>query len=71
MLPAELRVVSLAELGDKLIGVDVIAVCMVKGMVQARCAYEHLSWSQEVSDVLPKSVSFGPLILPDSDQVFS
>lgn len=71
VLPAELRVVSLAELGDKLIGVDVIAVCMVKGMVQARCAYEHLSWSQEVSDVLLKSVSFGPLILPDADQVFS
>lgn len=71
VLPAELRFVSLAELGDKLIGVDVIAVCMVKGMVQARCAYEHLSWSQEVPDVLTRWVSFGLLILPDCDQVFS
>lgn len=71
MLPAELRVVSLAELGDKLSGVDVIAVRLIKGMVQARCAYEHLSWSQEVPDVLMRWASFSPLILPDSDKVFS
>lgn len=56
VLPAELRVVSLAELGDKLGGVDVITVCVVKGMVQARRAYEHLSWSQEVPDVLTRWV---------------
>ena len=31
MLPAELTVVSLAELQDKLNGVNVIADCMVKG----------------------------------------
>lgn len=48
MPPAELRVVSLAELGDRLGGVGVITVCVVKGMVQAGCVYQHLSWSQEV-----------------------
>lgn len=56
MLPAELGVVSLAELGDKLSVGDVVTDSVVKGMVQAGCAYEHLPWSQEEPDVFTRWV---------------